>query len=163
MNCPKCGTQIPGPEWRDELKLNRIILIAATVVIVIVIIAAAIYAAGALRPRPELVGDLDTSHYSSDGSDGYYTIKLAGYVYNVGPVACFANVTYMLTDNRGWSYENTSNIGWMPVNEAQYVDVLIEYPVSFRDVEIHTHPILQNIHVELKFEFYDPAYDNRSS
>lgn len=163
MNCPKCGTLIPNPEWRDELRLNRLILVAATVLIVIVMVAATIYAVGALRPKPELIGDLDTYHYSGDGSDGNYTIQLYGHVYNVGPVGCFANVTYLLTDHRGWSHEGSYNIGWMPIDGIRDVSVVIEYPVFFDGIEVSIMPNLYKIHVELEYEFYDPSYDNRST
>lgn len=152
MNCSKCGTQIPNPEWRDELTLNRMILIAATVVIVVVIIAATIYAAGALKPRPELVGVFEIYPTPfDDGSDGWYGMRCSGYIFNVGSVGCFAEVNLSLSDDRGWSYEITEILRWMPAGGSTDFFDGFDLPAIFNEQEAD----LEVVQFEVNFRYLD--------
>jgi hypothetical protein len=157
VNCPKCGTLIPDPEWRDELKLNRIILIAATIVIAFAVIGAAIYAVGALRPRPELAGVLETAIVSGsdDGSDGDFTMSCSGYIYNIGTVGCFANVTIVVSDSRGWheTIVSAEDIGWLPPGETKYVVEIFWLPTTYEGQDYD----LEDIQIDLIVKYYDPS------
>lgn len=160
MKCQKCGTIVVDQELRDELRLNRIIIVVVSIVIAVVIIAAAIYAVGALKPRPQLVGDLTTNYHYGDLGDGNYTVQVHGHIYNLGPVGCFVEVVIKLSDHRGWTSETTANLSWMPVNEIEYIFEDVQCPGQY-DGEIFDY---QAINLELEFVVYDPmsndVYDN---
>ncbi len=147
MKCPKCGTDVLDLELRNELRLNRIILIAATVVIAITIIAAAIYAVGALKPKPELVGVIEVGSlsYYDDGSDGWYSKSCSGHIFNVGSIGCVAEVTVNLSDARGWSYETTIVTGWMPAGDTASVYFWFDVPKIFNAQEADIDGVKLNV------------------
>jgi hypothetical protein len=152
VKCPKCGTDVLDLELRDELRLNRIILIAATVVIVLVIMAATIYAAGALKPRPELVAVLEIYPTPfDDGSDGWYRMRCSGYIFNVGPVGCFAEVNLSLSDDRGWSYEITEILRWMPAGGSTDFYDGFDLPTVFNEQEAD----LDGVQLTANFRYLD--------
>jgi len=152
MKCPKCGTDALDRELREELRLNRIILVAATILITGVMIAATIYAVGAIKPRPELdaVLEADSSPYD-DGSDGWYSMWCSVHIFNVGPVGCFAEVTLNLSDARGWSYETTEVLRWMPAGDFTTYYEYFDLPRTFDGHEAD----LDGVQLKVNFRYLD--------
>jgi len=129
------------------------ILIAAAVVIVLVIIGAAIYVAGSLKPRPELVGVLETevNFGGADGSVGWYDMLCSGYIFNVGSVGCFAQVTLSLSDDRGWNYNITETLRWMPAGSSTDFYDSFRLPTTFNEQEAD----LDEVQLKVTFRYLD--------
>lgn len=155
MKCPKCGTEVIDQGLRQELRLNRLLLLVTTVIIAFAIIAAALYAVSALRSRPELAGVLETAVVSNDdGSDGYFTMSCSGLIYNIGTVGCFANITVTLADSRGWTETvvGSEDIGWLPPGGTSFVVSIFDLPTTYDGQEAD----LEDIRITLTTTCYDP-------
>jgi len=138
--------------WRGLIH-NRIILVIASFVIAAVLMTATVVLLGASIPRAQLVGDL-TSNYQYDygGYGSGFIIQVHGYIYNTGPVGCFAVVIIKLSDDRGWTSETPVNLSWMPVNGVEFVFEDVQCP-AYYDGEAFDYETLS---IELEFVLYDP-------
>lgn len=153
MKCPKCGTEIMDQGlWRGLIH-NRIILVFASIAIAAILMTSTLLLLEASNLKPQLVGDLTSGyHYDWDGEGSYYIIQVHGYIYNTGPIGCFAVAIIKLSDNRGWTSETPVNLSWMPVNGVELVFEDIRSPATFSGENFD----YETVNIELEYEFYDP-------
>lgn len=163
MKCPNCGTEVVDQEMCRETRTNRIVTVMSAAVVIMAIIVATAVLLPKDRRDSTLTGNIMLSHVSGDSSDGNYTLQLTSYVYNKGPMGCWANITFVLSDSRGWSMEHTIDEGWMPANQYadmnNYLSFPFDYPVTFNGISMGWPVSLSDIHVSLEYDLYDPVLD----
>jgi len=87
-----------------------------------------------LQPEPKLVADLEIKNYSQNmhWHEYYYFIELSGNIHNYGEIGCFASIYYIISDNRGWSMNDTIDLGWISGNGGIiYINELYEWPYTY--------------------------------